>query len=947
MKNKLSRRNFLWLTGGTGATVLFRSGEKAINEFIPYVNAPEYPAPGEWAHLSTTCRECPAGCGLLMTYRDGRVTKAEGNPNHEISRGKLCIRGQSSIQGLYDRDRLKQIWRKDEQGQFVASNREDAFRKLRTELATAGKVLLMSDLQTGSLAGVMEDFAAHYGSKPVYYEALNYESMRRANEEMYGEPLVPHYRFDDADLIVSFGVDFLETWLSPVEHARQFSDFHSLREGHIGKMIYLGAVETMTAINADEFICIDPGTEANLIYALITRLQEKGVLQEAPFDVPQSPLSPEDRKIVEQLTACLARAKAPLILAGRPEDTTVAGIDTVKAANLLNNLLGSAGRIDFSASHALSKTAYKSEVNDFFSSIGDDTVVVIHQANPVYSEAGIAEHLQRARKIIYLGTMKNETAALADWLFPVHYSLEDWGDFEAQKDFVSVMQPVMHPVYPTLSAGDLFLRLNGQNGKTFKEVVRSNWKRSIHVEKPEMPASRQEKGFDSRFYEDVLKKGFFRREKKEQTFLPRSSGWRIPETPVPLEENVFYLQLLPSLFFYDGRLANRGWLHEIPHPVSNIAWQSWVDIHTERAKSLNIADGDVLTLTTETITLEVVARLTSHISSQTAGIEIGRGHWGMGRIADHVGINAFSLQNPQYYQAMPRVMIEKTGKSDPPLYLHPTLDQRSRELLRHEELEKLQNGTAVKEPISWPLPEGYRKESDLYRGHEHQKHRWGMVIDLQSCIGCKACEAACYAENNIPVVGRKNAAEGREMSWLKVVPYSDNKQKTAYLPTPCQHCDAAPCEPVCPVYASVHSEDGLNAQIYNRCIGTRYCSNNCPYKVRRFNWSNIRYEFPENLRLNPEVTVRSRGVMEKCTFCVQRIRNKQHQAKTEHRELQDGEIVPACAQTCPANAIVFGDLMDENSAVRKLANNDRSYQLLHELNTKPAVIYLKKIDQNS
>jgi molybdopterin-containing oxidoreductase family iron-sulfur binding subunit len=366
-------------------------------------------------------------------------------------------------------------------------------------------------------------------------------------------------------------------------------------------------------------------------------------------------------------------------------------------------------------------------------------------------------------------------------------------------------------------------------------------------------------------------------------------------------------------------------------------------MNDETASLLGIREGEVLKVSSETASIKIPVRLTSKIYKNTVSIETGQGHTAMGETANNRGVNVFSLLEPDHDGPLSQVTIEKTGEMEKPVYLNGTIEQHDRELLKYILLNRSEGKEKSPEKITMPLPAGYLKERDLYRPHEHKLHRWGMAIDLQKCIGCKACEAACYAENNVPVVGREHCADGLEMSWLKVPAYRIEYDRLAFIPLPCQHCDAAPCEPVCPVFASAHTDEGLNAQIYNRCIGTRYCSNNCPYKVRRFNWKNIHYEYPETLRLNPEVTVRSRGVMEKCTFCVQRIRNAEYSAKKEKRKLKEGDIVPACAQTCPTNAIVFGDLLDENSLVSKLFNHERRYQLLHELNTKPAVIYLKKI----
>ncbi len=947
-KTIISRRMFLALTGGSGAGLMMNQGEKYVHKLIPYLNPPVYPKPGQWAFYTTTCRECPAGCGLLLWHRDGRCTKAEGHPENPINKGRLCIRGQSSVQGEYDPARLTKVLTRNEENRFTASSWDQAFEDIRAGFKKSGKTLLMSDLQTGSLAGVMGDFATIHHQKPLFYEPFNYESLRLVNKEMVGLDLIPRYKLDGCDLILAFGSDFLETWLSPVEYARQFAEIRDIKSKKAGRFVYVGSSETMTSINADDFILINPGEETALIMSVISELRGNGYFADASFDsfIYDYPLSSNtEEKTVKYLADCISKAHSPIILAGNPGINGKEGRNTVLAASILNELLGNRERIDFSQHHALSNAALHAEVDEFFKSISPGDTVIIHNANPVYSFPGAESHLKRAGKLIFLGNMLNETARISHWVLPTHYPLEDWGDYEAWKGTISLMQPTMEPLYETKSPGDIILKLSGrEDGITFKELVQRNWlewgmgAQGNHSKN----SDNEEEAVHKEFFNSVLQRGFFPREGERVS--PKLSAPAFGEEPhSPLEEDQLNLLIKPSLFFYDGRLANRPWLQEIPHPVSNIAWQSWLDMHPDQAEAMDIEEGDIVKVRGKGGEIHVPVRFTRHISIKTVAIEAGLGHTALGSVAKDIGSNAFSLGSFSGPDSPPRVFIGKISQKEKFLFLHPTKDQHDRELLRTINADAFYSDSFEKEEINWPGPEGYKREEDLYEPHYYKEHRWGMVVDLQKCIGCKACEAACYAENNIPTVGIDNLFEGREMSWLKIIPYNIEEGKTAFLPLPCQQCDAAPCEPVCPVYASVHTEEGLNAQIYNRCIGTRYCSNNCPYKVRRFNWSNIKHDYPATLQLNPEVTVRERGVMEKCTFCVQRIRNAEQQAKIEGRELRDGEIIPACQQTCPTEAIVFGDIMDEKSRVYGLMQDDRRYQVLKELNTKPAVVYLKKI----
>jgi molybdopterin-containing oxidoreductase family iron-sulfur binding subunit len=936
-KNKLSRRSFLFLTGATGAGgVMFTHGMDMVQHFVPFINPPDHPKPGEWAFYSTTCRECPAGCGMVMWHRDGRVTKAEGNPMHPLNRGKLCIRGQSSVQGEYNPGRLKKVLKKDRStGLFEENTWEQALISIKKNLSVL-KPVLISDLQTGSLAGVMNDFATLYGTKPLWYEAFNYESLRLAYSEIYGTNRIPRINIDECDLILSFGVDFLQTWLSPVEYAVNFSKIHSPDKDHLGEFIYFGPAETMTALNADQFIVIQPGSEVAVILKIALSLKKKGAIRNmnvANFlENISLPLNSDpDDGLIEKITEKIIQAKSPVILAGRPEDRSSDGIKTVKAACLLNELLGNSNRIDFSQYHALSHTAYQKEIWDQFRLLSENDMLIIHKTNPVYSEPGIEKYFKKAGMIVYIGPEQNETSEFADWILPSNYPLEDWGDFEPWNGTVSLLQPVMRPLFDTMSSGDIFLRfITFSEEKKFKNVVLENWNKW----KSEINSTPEVSEID--LNESVRRSHIIR---KAEEYNPDLLHLNFDERETENEGKGLSLNVVPSLFFYDGRLAGRAWLQEIPDAVTGIVWQSWLDLNPETGKSLNVADAELVKVITPLSEFKVPVRLTTKVAKNTISIQTGQGHWKMNNVANKVGVNAFSLMNRENSTSQIVVKIEKTGKFEVPIYLNNRGDQYDRDLLKWVHFNK----SIKPEDIIMPLPEGYNKERDLYSIHEHKKHRWAMVIDLQSCIGCRACEAACYAENNIPVVGRSNCFKGLEMSWLKIVNYKIAEDRIAFLPLPCQHCDAAPCEPVCPVYAASHNEEGLNAQIYNRCVGTRYCSNNCPYKVRRFNWKNIMHDETESLQLNPEVTVRCRGVMEKCTFCVQRIRYVEYAAKKGERKIKDGEIIPACAQTCPTNAIIFGDLLDENSQVSKLFNHERRYQLLQDLNTKPAVVYLKKI----
>jgi molybdopterin-containing oxidoreductase family iron-sulfur binding subunit len=419
---------------------------------------------------------------------------------------------------------------------------------------------------------------------------------------------------------------------------------------------------------------------------------------------------------------------------------------------------------------------------------------------------------------------------------------------------------------------------------------------------------------------------------------------------------------MPSLRFFDGRGANKPWLCEIPDPLSRVAWQTPIHLNAETAAANGIRQEDIIELQSQFGKLEAAVYVSDLVSPGLALMDIGQGHKAYGRYAKDVGVNPLQLLSAKSYPDssgaslnLADVAIRKTGRTLKLASASGSRVQHGRTFALSVKLTDLQHPPAHKKtdltmghfPLTLPLPEGYDPKRDFYPPHDHLDYRWGMVVDLDKCIGCGACAAACYAENNIGVVGVERVLEGREMGWLSVERYhsEEDMQKITFLPMMCQHCDNAPCESVCPVYAPHHSAEGLNNQIYNRCIGTRYCVQNCPYKVRRFNWYDWKWPEPMNQQLNPDVTVRSKGVMEKCSFCIQRIKEVRSIAKNEKRKIRDGEVIPACVQTCPTDALVFGSLMDKNSRVRKMVDDPRAYQAIGYLNTKPAVIYLKKVTQ--
>ncbi|BCS54213.1 molybdopterin dinucleotide binding domain-containing protein [Geobacter sp. SVR] len=980
--SKISRRTFLWLTGGSGIALATTPQRKVVNTLIPQVIPAEHTVPGEWTLFATTCRECPAGCGTHLWHRDGRVTKAEGNPSHPVNRGGLCARGQSSLQGLYDPDRVQGVIGRHGK-EFRSSTWEEALSAIAGRLKAGGRVALLSSLQTGALAEVMQRFTAAFGSdRLLFYEPFSFEPLKTAHQQLFGLPLIPYYDIEKCDLVLSLAADFLETWISPVSFAAQFSAMHAYleqqnvsgRAARPGRMVYVGPRLSMTAANADEFIQVPPGCERLVAAALLREIIEQGWSKN-----DLSSLKPAIEKLlsaggsipgisnrtVTQLARRFAEAGGAVALAGPTGSAGAPAVQTAGAAALLNYATGRIGRtVDFSRPHALSNAAVEADLQGFLDSLGPRDILFVHDTNPAYTRPASIPLLERVGTVVHLGTMLDETARMAEWVLPVDSPLESWGDYEPHRDMHGIMQPTMGRLYDTRSAGDILLDLarragrplsrspSGRRPASFESWLRQRWEGMRNELAPQVPAGT--------FFTDVLRNGgAWKTPPPAAAVAPKPSavGLFAAETTSSTganEEGTAELWLWPSLMLYDGRLANRGWLQEAPDPITSFVWGSWIDIHPGKAAALGLKAGDLVELATPAGTVRASVRISHEVTRHTAALAFGQGHQALGGTARDIGVNAFSLAPVAAMGTFGICRISRVGalSENAPVHTVPVREQFDRQILQWMPLSVVSGMKPGEgEELVLPLPEGYRADRDMYPKREYLKHRWAMVIDLQRCIGCGACAVACYAENNIPVIGRegvgKGVGNGREMAWLRVAPYRkpDSSLRYGWLPLLCQHCDAAPCEPVCPVFAAMHNEEGLNAQIYNRCIGTRYCSNNCPYKVRRFNWINIEWRPPLDLQLNPEVTVRSRGVMEKCTFCVQRIRRAEYRAKRENRKIRDGEIETACMQSCPTKVFAFGDLLDPQSRVSRLTRSDpRRYHVLEELNTKSAVTYLRKVD---
>lgn len=979
-----NRREFLRIMGLAGTTAMVGCSSESGRTLIPYIVPMDDILPGEATWYASTCRECPAGCGLLAKNRDGHVIKVEGNPLHPINAGRLCARGQASLHGLYNPDRFRGPQRRNSAGDMEPISWDEGMNLLTGKLSEivardkADRIVFISDIVSGTLKDFITFWLSEMGSSEhIIYEPFSYEPLRKAHQLVFGMDGIPSYRLDQADFLVSFGAGFLETWLSNVEYARQFAAFRTPHEKGKNPFLYVGPRMSLTAVNSDQWIATAPGDEYLVAAGMLKFLVDAPLIQNIPSKQRDavkaftSGLSMEaitgrtgiPEETLRLMALQFSRAERPLALAEGLSFSIPNATETAVAANLLCSVHpGSRKAIDFqnpSIHGTVDSAARMKEISEKMKH-GEVDLLLIYNANPVFSLPSswdFQKSLKRIPFIVSFSSAMDETTESAHLILPAHTPLESWGDYSPRPGITGILQPVMGPVFDSRHVGDILLaagkKIKGPNRfptENFYQILRNSWQVQGEKKAPGTPPE----GF---WQETLQQGGTWEPESREPAIsLPVPSKFSPKPSKVPdLGSKDFHFTAFPTIQYYDGRGANRPWLQEMPDPIAQITWGSWVEIHPLKARELGIQKGDIVVIRSPHGSMEVPAFPLSTVPLNTLAVPIGQGHTHYGRFAvaeygnpmellpDRIDKTSKGMFRPAF-----KVTLEKKERHVPVAHTDGSLFQHDRDIARSISIEEYRQGVADQaEPhLYLPLPEGYDPKKDFYPPHDHVDYRWSMVIDLDRCIGCGACVVACYAENNVAIVGRDQILKGREMSWLRIQRYFDPDWGTArFLPMPCMHCDNAPCESVCPVYAPHHGKEGLNNQVYNRCIGTRFCAQNCPYKVRRFNWFTFTRPEPLNWQLNPDVTVRQKGVMEKCSFCVQRIIEAKLRAKDEGRKVQDGEFTTACAQTCPTEAIAFGNLMDPDSRVSRLIKEHRTYQVLEHLNTKPAVFYLKKLTQ--
>ncbi len=987
---KLDRRTFLTVLGATtggGALALSGCSTRKVEKLVPYLVQSENQVPGVATWYASTCTECPSGCGVHVRTREGRAVKLEGNPEHPVNQGKLCSRGQAALQGLYNPGRIKGPMARTPGGGFQPIPWDDAIARLAGKLGEAGsRVAVISGAGRGTFSDLLADWTAAIGGRLVRHETFDREAERAANRQVFGTEQLPAYDFGRARYIVSFGADFLETWGVSIEQTRGFAEAHGFGGGDVAKLVYAAPRMDRTGLNADQWLAIKPGSEAALALAMAHVLLSERGDQPAGLTAALAPFTPAmaaaetgvPAATIERVAREFAAARPSLAVAGGVAAQHAGASEVCAAVNVLNFVAGNVGEtVRFGAElpAADGHTALAALTRAM--GAGEIAVVLVHETNPAYTQpraAGFADAFGKVGFKVSLSSWLDETAALCDLLLPQHHALERWDDLRPRAGVYGLMQPVMEPVFDTLAAGDILLRVSQKaggalarfNAPTFEAHLKTRW---------QALAAELGAGDFATFWHGALRRGGVYREAPAAGPVSLSLGnAQAGYTPPTLAgEGEFVLLAYPHPMLYDGRGANKPWLLENADPVTKITWHSWVEVGPGTARERDLRDGEIVELNTAQGTIEAPVYVYPGLRDDVVAVPLGLGHTAYGAYAQGRGVNPLDLLPAPSGAFIPylsaRVTLRKTGRYRKLAAVAGVPRQLGRGIAEAIPLAAAQKGLTV-EQAHLEAGLGHHEvnpERELEAVHgwaeaQHQATRhgdyarehpqWGMAIDLAKCTGCNACVTACYAENNIPTVGEGEILKGRELTWMRIERYwegggdPDEPVSARFIPMLCQHCANAPCEPVCPVYAAYHTADGLNGQVYNRCVGTRYCANNCPYKVRYFNWykyNEMAWPEPLNLQLNPDVTVRARGVMEKCTFCIQRIRGAQNQARLEDRPIQDGEFTTACAQACPSDCIVFGDLTDPSSRVLQQSQNPRGYHVLEDINVRPAITYLAKV----
>lgn len=980
-KLPVDRRDFMRLFGLGAMAASAACVRRPVEKIVPYVDAPIDQVTGQPVYYATTVD----GAGVVVKTREGRPVFLEGNMEHPLSQGSASKFAMSELQALYHPDRRKHPEMKFGTNRVGEASWSEVHERLASKLAESKNIAILARSTTGHSAKFYRKFLSKLGQPEsnlfmIEPNALK-TSQAAAYELAFGLDGIPRSDLRRSELIVGIGADFLDVGVANVYESKSWSASQTYQFGRRGKMVQFEARYTNTGAAADERYVVSPGDELAvgllLVDALLKNPNAKGIEAEksniqAVVDANRSVLDEARAKLAlpqslfDELAGELIE-KQSVIMMGESGANSANGT-LVQLVGIMANLLsGSFEKNTLHFSRGWMRTGgAANDLARFLDEAKNIDFLFVVDVNPAFSlpeSTGIQSILKNVPTVASLQTMPCETDDFADFKLNIHNVLESWGDEELVAGFWSMVQPVVRPVTDSQQAEDILLwvaaKMNQPLGyREYRDFLMEEWK-TLHAE------SGVEHDFDT-FIKAILRKGFYGRigNRSRPALADVREAFRIQPRASDLKPNQLVLTAHLDPRLMDGKGADRPILQETGDSLTTVAWDTWVAISPERARKLGVRYNDLVKVEGPAGSFEASVFPMPGLHVDMVAVPRGNGHKeGYSRVSGGVGVNplvalAFEKDSvtgePVTYGQV--VSIVATGKKYQlaAVQKHNDIGDRS-DILKTKKLSAVVKNMRKEIDLD-DVP-------DLYPSvKSHPTYRWGMSIDLDKCTGCGSCTVACDLENNVPQVGREQVLKGREMHWIRVDRYFSGpveNPKVSFQPVGCQHCMHAPCEGVCPVYATVHDEMGINSQVYNRCVGTRYCANACPYKVRRFNWFTYRWgimgdrPMDRNPRaLNPDVTVRTRGVMEKCTFCVQRIQTARHAAKLVDRDVRDGEIKTACESACPTNAIIFGNLKDANSRVARLRKDYRSFLMLggdpehghYNLKTLPNVSYMAKVE---
>lgn len=985
---KTPRRDFLKYLGfSTAAAMAAASCEMPVKKAIPYLNKPDTVVPGIPDYYASTCVQDNEVVPVVVKVRDGRPIKVEGNDLSTLTGGGTSARVQASVLNIYDTARLIYPMQNDGK-EFKEVSTFEAFDKMVGEafagLGGAPVVLLTSSVSSPSTKQVIAEFLAKYpGGRHVQYDALSYSGMLLANEASYGKRAIPSYHFENAKVIVSLGADFLGTWLNPVQFAHAYSKGRKVNASNpeMSKHIQFESMLSMTGANADERYVHRPSETGAVALNLLSRL---GGAVSAPA-VADARL----KKGLDLAAELLKNAGGNALVVSGSND---ANVQTV--VNAINEAIGANGKTINWASTVNTAQGIDKDMVQLVADMNEGKVgaLLVHDVNPAYDyfdAKKFADGLKKVKLSVSFNEKMDETTQLCKYVAPDHHYLESWGDAEAKTGYTSFLQPTITPIFKTRAFQSTLLKWSG-NGADYAEYFKKYWITKLG----------SQEALDKALQDGVI-------ESAPGVAGAAYNGSALAGAAAALaaakKGGKAELVIYPKVSLGSGKYANNPWLQELPDPITKATWDNYAIISFATAKELGIAVDDnyevevtkpVITLKAGGKEMKLPVLVIPGMHPNVIAVAVGYGRSEkLGRAAANVGQNVYpwvSFNGTTFEYAVADVSYAGTSEQYKVAYTQTHNQYEG----RTDVVKELTLASYKKNPNSvlderHHLVENYAKETGsyavdgtLYPSFPYPGAKWGMSIDLNSCIGCGACSVACTAENNVAVVGKSEVLRMHEMHWMRIdryfATYRDDSGNddldnlnVVFMPMLCQHCDNAPCENVCPVNATNHSSEGINQMAYNRCIGTRYCANNCPYKVRRFNWADYMGadSFPDNQRevlddsvmmmndrltrmvLNPDVTVRSRGVIEKCSFCIQRTQAGKLTAKKENRPIETGkdgkwDVKSACQQACPTHAIVFGNVNDKHSDVYKVRMEEqkgRVFYALEQLHALPSVNYLAKV----